>query len=630
MAYTTIDDPTNYFDIVTYTGDGGSSKTITGLGFVADFLWIKNRDSARSHILGNRLFSPPIIGAYAADGGSTDTTINLSVTADVFSYIVFNEAIKAGYDGKGLVTINLTVSNNAKIGTVRSTVPALDFRGFPTNCVLGCTINSGSAVYGGGGAGGNGGGYGSVAGGGEAGGDSLWVDKAITIVNNGTFAGGGGGGGGGAGWAPTGMYGMGGAGAGAGQGYTAGFGGSNSGSSANVSAASNGGDASISSAGSGGGGSSKDGYTTHSGAAGGAFGAAGGGSTGSHTSWAGQGSSGGAGGAGGKYADGGSVITWSTAGTRTGSANNSVTNGVGILPYLSSERTDFLTYQTDVCTEINSSGFKVGADNVVNEDGDKIVAWAWGDASTGTKGATLAVNTTGSINSRIKPNTDSKFSYGTYEGTGSAATIGHGLGVVPELILIKMINTQPTSGFDWTVYHKDNTSSPETDYLVLNSNAATADNTFFNDTAPTNAVFSIGTADVVNKDDRHYQFYAFASVKGFSKMGTYTGNANTNGTFVNLGFKPSWILVKKNSGQEGWQIVDNKRSPFNEMDERLVPNSSADEETGQGGGDRIDFVSNGFKCRDGAGQYNDANTYVYLAFAEHPFVSSEGVPVTAK
>ena len=116
MAYTTIDDPTNYFDIVTYTGDGGSSKTITGLGFVSDFLWIKNRDATRSHILGNRLFSPPIIGAYDAVGGSTDTTINLSVTADVFSYIVFNEAIKAGYDGKGLVTINLTVSNNAKIG----------------------------------------------------------------------------------------------------------------------------------------------------------------------------------------------------------------------------------------------------------------------------------------------------------------------------------------------------------------------------------------------------------------------------------------------------------------------------------------------------------------------------------
>ena len=113
-------------------------------------------------------------------------------------------------------------------------------------------------------------------------------------------------------------------------------------------------------------------------------------------------------------------------------------------------------------------------------------------------------------------------------------------------------------------------------------------------------------------------------------MGTYTGNANTNGTFVNLGFKPAWALIKKTSGGEGWQIVDNKRSPFNEMDERLVANSSAVEETGQGGGDRIDFVSNGFKCRDGAGQYNDANTYVYLAFAEHPFVSSEGVPVTAK
>jgi hypothetical protein len=143
-------------------------------------------------------------------------------------------------------------------------------------------------------------------------------------------------------------------------------------------------------------------------------------------------------------------------------------------------------------------------------------------------------------------------------------------------------------------------------------------------------VFSIGTADVVNKDNRHYQFYAFASVKGFSKMGTYTGNANANGTFVNLGFKPAWALIKKTSGAEAWQIVDNKRSPVNVMDEVLRPNTNADEETNQGGGDSIDFVSNGFKCRDAAGQFNDANTYVYLAFAELPFVSSEGVPVTAK
>ena len=190
MAYTNIDDPTQYFDIVTYTGDGGSSKTITGLGFRADWLWIKNRTEARNHFLADRKLNPPIIGAYDAVGGSTDTAINLSVAADSLNYVVFNEALKAGYDGQGLVTINLTVSNSAKIGSIVSGLPGLDFRGFPTNCVLNLTINSGCAVYGCGGKGGNGGGHSSTAGSGSAGGDAIWLDKATTIVNNGTVAGG--------------------------------------------------------------------------------------------------------------------------------------------------------------------------------------------------------------------------------------------------------------------------------------------------------------------------------------------------------------------------------------------------------------------------------------------------------
>ena len=143
MAYTTINDPTQYFDIVTYTGDGSSSKTITGLGFQADFLWIKNRTEARSHFLADRKYNPPIIGSYAAVGGSTGTAINLSVTSDTLNYIVFNEALKAGYDGQGLVTINLTISNNAKLGSIVPGLPGLDFRGFPTNCVLNLTVSSG-------------------------------------------------------------------------------------------------------------------------------------------------------------------------------------------------------------------------------------------------------------------------------------------------------------------------------------------------------------------------------------------------------------------------------------------------------------------------------------------------------
>ena len=630
MAYTTIDDPTNYFDVVTYTGDGQASQTITGLGFAADFLWIKNRDATRQHLLGNRLFSPPIVGAYDAVGGSTDTVINLSVAADTSNYVVFNEAIKAGWDGAGLVTINLTLSNNAKIISIKGNLPGLDFRGFPTNCVLTCTVNSGSGVYGCGGDGGAGGGWGSTAPAGSKGGDAIWVDKALTIVNNGTFAGGGGGGGGGAGWAPTGAYGMGGAGGGGGAGGNVGFGGSLSGSSANVSAATNGANGSLTGGGAGGNGSAKDGNTTHAGAAGGAAGAAGGGNTGSHSSWAGQVSNGGAAGAAGKYADYNNVITWSTAGTRTGGVNATVTNGVGILPYLSSHRTDFLTYQTDIITEINVAGFKVGADEITNESGDNLVAWAWGDASTGIKGFTSSNNTDGSINSLVKANTDSGFSYGTYTGTGSAATIGHGLGVVPDFVMAKMLNSYNQSeniDGDWIVYHSANTSAPQTDYLRLNAGDATVDNTYFNDTAPTSTVFSIGTVNDVNQSGRQFQFYAWSAIQGYSKFGSYVGNGNADGPFVYTGFKPAFVLLKSTSNGEAWELMDNKRLGYNGGSGELRANL-----TNVGTTTNVfDLLSNGFKPRTTAGQWNtNAATYVYMAFAEHPFVSSEGTPVTAR
>ena len=257
----------------------------------------------------------------------------------------------------------------------------------------------------------------------------------------------------------------------------------------------------------------------------------------------------------------------------------------------------------------------------LNENSSTFVAWQWK-----CNGGTKADNDDGSVTVNLQVNQEAGFSIGTYTGTGSQLTLGHGLGAVPKLHITKKLNAADA----WNVYHE---SIGNTHGLRLNNADAKEDFGFYGDTSPTSSVFTVGGVtdnDRLNTNGGSYVFYSFAEKQGYSRFGSYVGNANANGTFVYLGFKPAWVLIKKSSAGENWSIVDNKRSPFNVMDERLVPNSSAVEESNQGGGDSIDFVSNGFKCRDGAGQFNDANTYVYMAFAEHPFVSSEGVPTTAK
>ena len=625
MAYTNIDDPTQYFDIVTYTGDGGSSKTITGLGFKSDWLWIKNRTEARDHILVNRKLNPPIIGAYDAVGGSTDTVINLSVAADTLNYVVFNEALIAGYDGQGLVTINLTLSSNAKIGSILPGLPGLDFRGFPTNCVLNLTINSGSAIYGCGGTGGNGGSWGNVAPSGSDGGDAIWLDKATTITNNGTVAGGGGGGGGGAGWAPTGMYGMGGAGGGGGAGFNGGAGGTAAGSSVGVSAASNGSAGSTSGGGSGGSGSSKDGYTTHSGANGGGLGAAGGGSTGSHTSWAGQGSSGGSGGAGGKYTDGNTYATWSTEGTRTGSANSSVTNGVSLSGYWSSNQYLAARADTDRLLEINSSGFKIGADNTVNENTKNFVAWSWKANDGAATFNDASATSVGTIDSVHEANTTAGFSVITYTGTGSAGTLAHGLGATPKFCIFKGMDVGERP---WVPSELITGNANGGLLLDRTDTEYTGGSTNIDASAFSSTLISIKTSGNVNTSGKKYICYAFCEKQGYSKFGTYEGNGNADGPFVYMGFKPAFILMKNIDGTENWLIYDNKRDPFNVTDEALLPNTNS---ASGGSSNAMDLLSNGFKLRQSAGSLNGSGqTFLYIAFAENPFVSSKGVPVTAR
>jgi hypothetical protein len=173
----------------------------------------------------------------------------------------------------------------------------------------------------------------------------------------------------------------------------------------------------------------------------------------------------------------------------------------------------------------------------VNGTGNTYVAWNWKANGAGVS------NTDGTITSTVSANTDSGFSIVTYTGTGSAATVGHGLGAVPRMIIVK--NRDQADA--WQVYHAANTANPETDYLVLNTTAATADAADrWNDTLPTSTVFSIGNGVEVNTNTEDYVAYVFAAIPGYSAFGSYTGNGSADGPFVYTGFSPAFMLLKRN------------------------------------------------------------------------------------
>ena len=223
-----------------------------------------------------------------------------------------------------------------------------------------------------------------------------------------------------------------------------------------------------------------------------------------------------------------------------------------------------------------------------------------------------------------KESADAGLDIVSFAGNDTARTISHSLSAVPNMMILK----DRDAANDWFVYHSGNTSAPETDYFKLNSTAATADlNTLWNDTSPTTSVFTIGTNGNINTTGNDYIAFLFANKQGFSKFGKYIGNSSTNGPFVYLGFRPAFIIGKVVSDTNDWFMFDNKRNPSNPVDDSLYPNTAAVENTNH----TIDFLSNGFKINDSDGTVNsDGNTYIYMAFAEAPFVNSNGVPCNAK
>jgi hypothetical protein len=261
----------------------------------------------------------------------------------------------------------------------------------------------------------------------------------------------------------------------------------------------------------------------------------------------------------------------------------------------------------------DTDGFNISSDG--NVSAKNYVAWCW------KAGGTASSNTDGTITSSVSANTTSGFSIVSYTGTGSAgATIGHGLGAVPKFIIVK---NRTSGAADWAVYHASNTSAPETEYLALNTTGATIDQvTMWNDTAPTSSVFTTGASLYTGSNSNDYIAYCFAEVEGFSKFGSYVGNGSANGPFVYTGFKPAFILVKCSSAVSSWQILDASRDTYNPAAAKLYPDLTDAEASAT----QMDFVSNGFKIRIGGGSHPNvsAATYIYAAFAEHPFQGDEG------
>jgi hypothetical protein len=259
------------------------------------------------------------------------------------------------------------------------------------------------------------------------------------------------------------------------------------------------------------------------------------------------------------------------------------------------------SFDSDGISVAKGSNATVSYTNINN---GTYVAWNWKANGSGS------TNTAGSITSTVSANTTSGFSVVTYTGNGSNATVGHGLGVAPSMVIVKQRNTTRS----WIVY---NSSIGATQYLVLDSTGAAATYSFFwNNTAPTSTVFSIGTDGAVNTSAGTYVAYCFAPIAGYSKFGSYTGNGSADGTFVFTGMRPAFVMIKRSSSTGDWFVYNNQTSLANVVNKYNVWNSSSAEGTYA----TLDFLSNGFKLRVSDLEVNGSgSTFIYMAFAENPF-----------
>tara|TARA_R110000824_G_scaffold123871_3_gene282001 strand:+ start:437 stop:1519 length:1083 start_codon:yes stop_codon:yes gene_type:complete len=304
----------------------------------------------------------------------------------------------------------------------------------------------------------------------------------------------------------------------------------------------------------------------------------------------------------------------------------------GATKYLKSNETTIETTDAESLKSFDSDGFTVGTQAQLNTNTETYVAWNW------KAGTTTGLATNGSTTitpSSYSFNQTSGISILKYTGNTSAgAKVAHGLGVAPKMVIVK--NLDDTD--DWTIYHQDmdaiemvsNTPAPEDYGMYFNNTDAKADNVeYWNDTVPDSVNFTVGVNARVNAAE-DYVAYCFADIPGFSRMGGYYGSGNANGQFTYTGFKPAFIMVKRADVANDWILLNNKMSLYNNEtgDELYADNDQYQNPFTDGG---LDFYSNGFKCRGTNASLNaSSGIYIYMAFADSPFVNSNGTAGTTR
>jgi len=318
---------------------------------------------------------------------------------------------------------------------------------------------------------------------------------------------------------------------------------------------------------------------------------------------------------------------WTWIKPRSTAGNHRITDAVrGATKQIYTDLTNAENTNTNGLTAFGTDGFTVGSDGGYNGNGVTFASWNWKANGAGSS------NTDGSINSTVSANTTSGFSIVSYTGNGTnGATVGHGLGVTPDMMIVK---NRDNGSYAFTVYHKSTGNSGAmfwgfTDAFGDYSNAGY----LRNPNSSTFETYFTNHGNAINASGDKYITYCFAEKTGYSKFGSYTGNNNADGTFVYTGFKPAFVMIKDFSeGSSNWVMYDDKRSavPDANINNRIVyANTSADYEIASGSR-TIDTLSNGFKLRGNSGDINGTASYIYMAFAAAPLVGTNNVPCTAR
>ncbi len=289
---------------------------------------------------------------------------------------------------------------------------------------------------------------------------------------------------------------------------------------------------------------------------------------------------------------------------------------------LKSDTTSSSDTKTNGVQKFLKGGAQIEDHVAVNSSAESYVAWNWV-----ANGGTTSANTDGSgasIASTTQANQTAGFSIVQYTGTGSAGTVAHGLSAAPTMIAVKNLGDSAS----WYVYmNVTRSASPNTYYMRFDSDDSQSQTgAVWNDTTPTSSVFTVGGEDTSNKNTKNYVAYCWTDIPGYSRVGTFNGNANADGPFVYTGFKPQWLMIKGLNIGNGWTVWDSARTPTNPLGTALFWNTSGTDDTGN----TIDFLSNGFKPRSTNADFNGDYIYGYLAFAEHPFNGDGTNPCIAK